>query len=146
MDRLHWHKENIMIDWRLESKEAEYWNGKKLFRMSFPEFWEQAYRTKNNFYHYVFDEAKRHVELLGEYAEYLEDERCRKFWQRHCSLCTKEITTDINEKCYCSEDGLDWLCAECYNDFNEQFKWQVTDIKDIPAENFIALELLKSNK
>jgi hypothetical protein len=115
-----------------------------LFRIVFPEFWEQAYRAKNNFYQYVFDEAKRHVELFGRYAEYLEGARCGEFWQRHCSLCTKEITTDTNEECYCSEDGLDWLCAECFNDFKERFNWQAIDIQDIPAEGFIPLRIINT--
>ena len=55
-------------------------------------------------------------------------------------FCNKSITTDTKEICYCSKDGLDWICAECFNDFKEKFGWTVLDnIQDIPAEGFIPL-------
>ena len=129
-----------MNDWRIINEQENYWKGKSFLQIAFPEFWQRAYKTKNHFFQYVFAEAKQQVELLGQCAEYLEGDRCRGFWQRHCDFCNKSITTDTKEICYCSKDGLDWICAECFNDFKEKFGWTVLDnIQDIPAEGFIPL-------
>ena len=132
-----------MDDWRIIKEHEQYWKSKKLFKIIFPEFWQSAYETKNIFFQYVFAEAKKHVELLGKYKEYLEGDCCREFWHRHCNFCMKEITTDMNEECYCSEDGSDWICSECFNDFKERFGWKVFEnIQDIPAEKFKPLEIM----
>ena len=39
-----------------------------------------------------------------------------KIWHEHCANCFKPINKDTLEECSVSEDGLTWLCPQCYND------------------------------
>lgn len=134
-----------MNDWRIIEDEESYWKGKPLLKISFPEFWQQAYAAKNRFFAYVFAEAQQHIALLGQEESCLEGERCRAFWHRHCDFCTKEITTDAKETCYCSVDGVDWICEDCFNDFRQRFAWKTVDaVDDIPIEGFVPLQLTKA--
>lgn len=140
-----------MDDWRidknLEKEYEEVYKGIKFLQIIFPEFWQRALKTKNNFFKYVFAEAERHVELLGIGQEYLTDDLCQEWWQRHCNFCMKSITTEMKEKIYCSGDGSDWVCDDCFNDFKERFEWTVHEnAQDIPAEGFTALDIVVGTK
>ena len=45
----------------------------------------------------------------------------------HCSFCWGKFG-DIQDWLrvgYCTEDGMHWICEQCYNDFKDQFKWKV---------------------
>ena len=132
--------EKIMNDWRVDEEwEKEcgwYYKNIKLLKIIFPDFWRRAYESKNNFYQYILEYGKEYVERFGEYEEYLLSDRVREFWHTHCMFCLKEIATDMNEECYCSEDGSDWICSECFNDFQENFNWTATEIQDVPTEGF----------
>ena len=130
-----------MADWRIPEDQKklydEIYKGIKLLQIKFPKFWQRAVEVKNNFFRYVFDEAERHVKLLKRGEDYLADELCQKWWHRHCTFCWKTLEADMQEECYCSEDGDYWICAECYNDFKKRFEWKVTEnAQDIPAEGF----------
>lgn len=131
-----------MDDWRIIKEQENYWKGKSLLQITFPEFWHRAYETGNRFFRYVYDEARRHVELRGIDESYLRGDRCRELWHRHCDFCTKEITTDADETCYCTEDGSDWICSECFEDFKQKFEWKVKgNAQDIPAD-FVVLHVI----
>lgn len=141
-----------MNDWRIpkESEKIydEAYKGIKLLQIVFPQFWQRAYETKNNFFQEVFEDAKHHVETYDNtYEEYLKDERVARFWHMHCIFCMKTITTDMQEECYRSiDDDLVWVCAECFNDFKERFEWTAQEkVQDIPAEGFSALEVNVAN-
>jgi len=130
-------------DWRIIKENEEVFKGAKLLKIVFPEFWKNAYKKKNNFFQYVFSEAKQHVEKLGINKEYLEKDHCKALWHRHCDFCTKEITIVMQEECYCTDDGYGWICEKCYNDLKENFEWKIDEnAQDILADN-IALKIIK---
>lgn len=124
-----------VLDWSVSEQEEkiieEQFRNIELLKIVFPEFWRYSYQNKNNFYQYVFLEAKQHVEkdICGK--EWLEGDRCRKLWQRHCDFCMKSIETDSQEECYCSKDVKLWICADCYNAYKEYFGWTFKQIDDI---------------
>ena len=133
-----------MEDWRIENEKEfeEFYKGNIFLQIIFPEFWQRAYKTKNRFFDYVFEEAKRHVALLGKYEEFLVGDRCREFWHRHCSFCLTEISTDMHEECYCAENGSYWVCKKCFHDFKNRYNWKVIEnIQDIPESGFIPLAI-----
>ena len=139
-----------MDDWRIpnesEKKYYAHYKGMQLLQIKFPEFWQRAYETKNNFYQYILAGAVEDSKTFG-YEEYLQDDRVHEFWHTHCNFCMKTITADMNEECYCSEDDTTWVCTECFNDFKERFKWKVqANVQDVPAEWFMAAELIASTK
>lgn len=107
----------------------------KLLQIIFPEFWQNAYKKKNNFFHHVYAEAKQHVDFGICGKEWLEKDRCKELWHRHCDFCWKKINIDIQGRCYCSEDIELWICAECFNTFKEHFEWTYEKVQDISAES-----------
>ena len=42
----------------------------------------------------------------------------------HCCFCCEKINQD-NPVAYCTTDFQDWICLQCYEDFKEQFQWQI---------------------
>ncbi len=132
-------------DWKLnEEDEAELrrtTRGAAFLRMKFPAFWTRAFRLKNNFYRYVFDEAKRHVQLLGEYGEYLNDGRFAEIFHRHCCFCFGTIALNDIGEFYCSKDGAYWVCKQCFDDFADKFEWHAADARDIPSKDFAKLDI-----
>ena len=82
--------------------------------LKFPDFWENACKKRNIFYKHVFNEAKMHAEAFNLDKASYENEKCALFWHRHCDFCFKEITLNMNGNCFCSEDGADWVCEECF--------------------------------
>ena len=136
-------REEIRDDWRImKGHEEEYikmYSRIELLKVIFPEFWQNAYKTKNNFFQQVLGEAKYIVELgaadkqwLKDNPDWLTTDKCQYFWQAHCNFCNKSIVTHMNEEVYLSKDNRDWVCTTCFNDFKEYFKWSVIgNAKDI---------------
>ncbi len=129
-----------MKDLRLTDQKQYIYNA-KLFKITFPEFWIQAYKNKNNFFDYVFKEAKQFIDKGISSANYLKDDLCKILWERHCEFCFKKITILSNKECYCTVDCFNWICADCYEDFKDQFNWQVNEVQDIPDEGVTSLEV-----
>ena len=49
----------------------------------------------------------------------------REGWEHeHCAFCSEKIDKSMGET-YSTEDGYHWICAECFNDFKNMFKWEV---------------------
>ena len=47
----------------------------------------------------------------------------------HCEFCWDEFSEldgRLHEG-YCTLDGYRWICGACYEDFKEQFEWQVIE-------------------
>ena len=42
----------------------------------------------------------------------------------HCCFCCEKIDKE-NPEAYCTTDLNDWICLQCYEDFKEQFQWQI---------------------
>ncbi len=42
----------------------------------------------------------------------------------HCSFCSERIDENTSVA-YCTEDKYHWICKDCFNDFNDMFKWEV---------------------
>ena len=102
-------------------------------QLKFPEFWQNSYKKKNNFYKHVFNEAKMYADAFKFDKSSYENEKCALFWHRHCDFCFKEITLDMNENCYCSEDGVDWVCEKCFEENKKTYSWKTKlDITDVP--------------
>ena len=45
----------------------------------------------------------------------------------HCAFCWDKFAEydGCLHEGYCTEDGRDWVCEECFNDFKERFQWRV---------------------
>lgn len=113
-----------MSDWRLNGQER-YLSNAILYKVQFPEFWQLAYESKNPFYQKIAAYANEQVKRTGKWAELLEGERIQQFWHEHCEFCWEKAYTNKSCVFYCTEDMYYWICEACYNDFNEQFQWQV---------------------
>ena len=63
----------------------------------------------------------------------------RKTWSQarpdwghdHCEFCGRKFlatgTADSQAEGYTTEDEYYWVCNQCFEDFKDKFKWQVTD-------------------
>ena len=112
-----------MSDWRLNGQEA-YLTNKTLYKITFPAFWETAYKDKNAFFQKIEQCAKEHVERTNCGHEFLEGEKIQHFWHEHCEFCREKALTDRTCTFYCTEDMYYWVCEECFRDFQKQFNWQ----------------------
>ena len=119
-----------MSDWRLNGQE-EYLSNVTLYKISFPEFWENAYRDKNYFFQKIEQYAKRHVEVKNRGHEYLKGESIQHFWHEHCGFCWEKALTDKSCEFYCTEDMKYWICAECFHDLCEKFNWQEKSAEEL---------------
>ena len=63
-----------MSDWRLNGQE-EYLSNKTLYKITFPAFWETAFKDKNAFFQKIEQYAKKHVEATNRGHEFLEGEK-----------------------------------------------------------------------
>lgn len=124
------------LDLSCEKNYLRYFKEAKLLKMKFPDFWLNSYKSKNRFFYYVFSEARQHVEKRGLSKEFLEKDRCKELWERHCDLCFKEITLEMKGDFYCTKNGLDWICSDCFTRFKEYLKWEADEICDMPQEEF----------
>ena len=45
----------------------------------------------------------------------------------HCEFCGSKFSLNESDlkKGYSSVDGYRWICIECFNDFKEEFYWQI---------------------
>ena len=45
----------------------------------------------------------------------------------HCEFCMTKFGIGNNElkQGYSTEDKNIWICSQCYDDFNKQFKWKI---------------------
>lgn len=45
----------------------------------------------------------------------------------HCEFCMAKFGKENGElkQGYSTEDNSIWICPQCYNDFKEQFEWNV---------------------
>ena len=122
-----------MSDWRLElnGHMVEKLVGATFYKVTFPEFWEVAYREGNAFYKMIEKYATSVVESTNKGQEYLKGEKIQRFWHDHCELCNEKATTDISSTFYCTEDMKHWICEECFNDFKEQFNWQEKSAEEL---------------
>jgi len=118
-----------MSDWRLElnGHMVEGLFGATFYKVTFPEFWEVAYREKNRFYQWIEQDAKSWVESTNRGHEYLEGEKIQHFWHEHCHLCYEKATTDRSCTFYATEDLIHWICEECFKDFKDPFHWQAKE-------------------
>ena len=131
-----------MKDCKIEGRDKilyEEFYGAELLKMKFPEFWEKAVLEKNRFFRYVFSEAKQLVEKTGVSEEYLQGARAAELWERKCGFCFEEITTDRKGEFYCTKDCFSWICARCFKDFYERFRWRAEEIGDIPKKGVTAV-------
>ena len=119
-----------MSDWRLNGQE-DYLSNKTLYKITFPEFWEIAYKDKNAFFQKIERYAKKHVKETNQGHEYLEGEKIQHFWHDHCSFCWEKALTDKSCTFYCTEDMYYWICEECFQDFQSEFNWQVGTTEEL---------------
>ena len=94
-----------MSDWRLNGQE-DYLSNKTLYKITFPEFWEIAYKDKNAFFQKIERYAKKYVKETNRGHEYLEGEKIQHFWHEHCEFCWEKALTDKLCTFYCTEDIL----------------------------------------
>ena len=113
-----------MEDWRLHGDE-DFLKNAVLYEIKFPEYWKKAYREKNSFYRLIQNDAENYVKAMNRGMEFLEGEKIQHFWHEHCCFCWSKATTDQQCLFYCTEDMQNWICAECFNDFKDKFKWIV---------------------
>ena len=112
-----------MDDWRLNGQE-EHLSNKTLYKITFPDFWETAYKTKNAFFQAIEEYAKNFVESANRGHEFLQGDKIQHFWREHCDFCWEKALTDKDCTFYCTEDMRHWVCEECFSDFNEKFNWE----------------------
>lgn len=122
-----------MSDWRLDlnGHMVENLSGATLYKITFPKFWEVAYREKNVFYQMIERDAKSHVESTNKGHEFLEGEKIQHFWHEHCDFCWEKAMTNIPCTFYCTEDMKCWICEECFNDFKQKFNWQEKSAEEL---------------
>lgn len=119
-----------MSDWRLRWQE-DYLMNETLFKVSFPHFWEVAYKDKNTFYKSIEKYAKQHVETLNSGHDFLNGDKVQHLWHEHCEFCWEKATTDKECSFYCTGDLKYWVCEECFNDFKEQFHLKEKSEEDL---------------
>ena len=45
----------------------------------------------------------------------------------HCEFCMETITGDSSEECFATLDNRHWICKDCFQDFSNQFNWNVVE-------------------
>jgi hypothetical protein len=73
--------------------------------------------------------------LLGKTLRRAQWSTNKETWDHdHCAFCWEKFTTQSSENApnvelsgYVTEDGRHWICGDCFRDFREQFRWQVSD-------------------
>lgn len=49
----------------------------------------------------------------------------------HCEFCFAKFMVenlpDVLHEGYCTLDGYRWVCARCFTDFKELFRWELVD-------------------
>ena len=46
----------------------------------------------------------------------------------HCEFCWGKFGVEdgLLHSGYCTSDKYRWICEQCFQDFHEQFEWQIT--------------------
>ena len=117
-------------DWRLNGQE-EYLKDVVLYRIVFPDFWNKAYASKNEFYQSILRYAETHVKNFPNTKEYLEGEKIQLFWHEHCDFCWEKAMTNKECEFYCTKDMRYWICKECFEDFKDKFGWIVKSADEL---------------
>lgn len=113
------------------SGQEDYLLNATLYKVQFPEFWQLSYETKNPFYQKIAAYANEQVKRTGKWTELLEREKVGQFWHEHCEFCWEKAYTDKQCVFYCTKDLHRWVCSECFEDFREQFHWQVRPVEEL---------------
>ena len=45
----------------------------------------------------------------------------------HCEFCMNKITGETLDECFTTQDGSHWICKDCFQDFTNQFNWNVVE-------------------
>ena len=66
--------------------------------------------------------------MLGESLQFCSWSSTNPKWDHdHCEFCSTKIASPVIEDAlhegYTTKDKYRWVCAECFNDFREKFKW-----------------------
>ena len=116
----------MMEDWRLHGQ--EYWlEGKTLYQVVFPDFWEKACRERNAFLRMITDGPVTYVKENGQWQELRQGEASPIDWHEHCDFCWEKATLDKKGTFYFTKDMRHMVCEECFRDFCERFKWKALD-------------------
>lgn len=114
-----------MKDWRLEGPDVSFLKNETIKTIIFPNYWNEAFATKNDFYQAIKSDGEAFVKKFGRGSEFLVGERIQDFWHEHCIFCTQKITTRDNRVCYFNAHYSSWICQTCYEDFKHLFNWRV---------------------
>ncbi len=67
--------------------------------------------------------------LKGVTLKYKKYSKYREGWEHdHCEFCqTKfmEKGSDALHEGYTKKDNYHWICPQCFNDYKDQFKWNI---------------------
>lgn len=119
-----------MSDWQL-TEQKQYLSGKTLYKITFPVFWETAYKDKNAFFQKIEQYAKKHVETTNRGMDFLEGKKIQHFWHEHCGVCWEKALTDKSCTFYCTKDMHYWICEECFQNFREEFNWKEKSAEEL---------------
>ena len=65
-------------------------------------------------------------DLLGENLDFKKYKRHSETWDHdHCEFCWAKFSEDAGDlhEGYCTLDNYQWICEQCYKDFNYMFNW-----------------------
>jgi len=48
----------------------------------------------------------------------------------HCKFCMKTLDASTEELAYCSEDYYWWICEECFQEYRDEFEWNLVDMPE----------------
>jgi len=119
-----------MSDWRLIGQE-KYLSNATYYKITFPQFWETAYQTKDSFFQVLENNAKEIVAITNKGHEFLEGDKIQYFWHQHCEFCMKEATTDKECVFYYTPEAEAWICETCFRDFKERFNFREKPTKEL---------------
>ena len=77
--------------------------------------------------------------LQGVKLYWMQYTRCSEDWDHdHCSFCWAKFTVedypDALHEGYSTSDKYHWVCKKCFDDFKEQFRWEVGSDGDDKSE------------
>ena len=71
------------------------------------------------------DGMERHfADLHGRTLLLVEFEPSENWDHEHCAFCWEKLAGP-GVRWYLTEDGRDWICPVCFEDFKERFGWKV---------------------
>lgn len=119
---------------------------KIFYKVTFPDFWETAYETKNAYYKRVVRNAEKREEHIkssvsspfSDFFAYLnggesslpkKEEMSEKEWlervwsTEQCWYFEEDISITEQCECYCTKDMDIWVCADCFESFKDSLGW-----------------------